>query len=80
MAYFPDIGSNSRETKNIEGNRYYHQFYYTQLALNHFFETIPRIISDSDRAKQWSSAIRKKCPRTTSSSKCNKINDHITNI
>ena len=62
MAYFPDIGSNSRETKNIEGNRYYHQFYYTQLALNHFFETIPRIISDSDRAKLKYSAS--KCLRT----------------
>lgn len=62
MAYFPDIGSDSRETKKIEGFRYYHQFYYTQLALNHFFETIPKNIKDSDRAKLKYSASR--CLRT----------------
>ena len=51
MIYFPDIGNNSREGGKIEGLRYYQQFFFSQLAINHFIDTIPNNINGSDRTK-----------------------------
>ena len=62
MAYFPDIPKDSRKNNNINGLRYYQQYYYTATSLNNLNESIPKNISQSDKVKLKYSACR--CLRT----------------
>ena len=62
MVYFPDIGISSRETDKINGFRYYHQYFFSKLSLNHFYSTFPNFLDESDKVKLKYSASR--CLRT----------------
>ena len=41
MAYFPDISNNSRKDNDINGFRYYQQYYYTATSLYNLNKSIP---------------------------------------
>ena len=63
MAYFPDIGNNTRaESNKINGTRYYRQYYFTKKSLITFEHSISKDINESDKIKLKYSACR--CLRT----------------
>ena len=58
MAYFPDLSGEKRNKTNINGFRYYYQFYFTKNTLNSFLNSIPEEIDISDKVKLKYSACR----------------------
>ena len=58
MAYFPDLLGDKRNKTNINGFRYYYQFYFTKNTLNSFLNSIPEEIAQSDKIKLKYSACR----------------------
>ena len=58
MAYFPDLSGDKRNKTNINGFRYYSQFYFTKNTLTSFLNSIPEEIAQSDKVKLKYSACR----------------------
>lgn len=58
MAYFPDLINNNRDKEDLNGYRYYHQFYFSENSLNKFLKSIPKDINESDKIKLKYSTFR----------------------
>ena len=58
MAYFPDFLKDERNKNNINGLRYYMQFYSTKNTLIKFLKSVPKSLNKSDKIKLKYSACR----------------------